>query len=343
MSFHQFHISEVFSNANGTVQYVVFTGEQDGQNVWGNKSMTMTATGQPTKTFSFGVDLPNAETMGKTVLVATQGFADLGLVTPDYIMPAGFLFPGGGTLSFPNMDSITFSAMPTNGYTAISENGTTTVAGTPSNFAGDSVELNEGSGIPAGTFYNGSAANNTITGTANHDGIFGNAGADVLGGSGGNDNISGGDGKDNCAGGDGNDTLRGGNDNDSLNGNAGTDRLFGDAGSDTLFYGAGDMYNGGAGTDTVKVNTGNVDLSSLPDSWFVSIEQFDLVKGAHTLKLTKSDVLSMSPTDQIKILGDAGDTVNIVGTQVEGATTNGFTRYTIGSAVLLIDADINVT
>ena len=48
----------------------------------------------------FPKNLPNGDTAGKSVLVATQGFADLGLIAPDYIMPANFLPIGGGTLNF---------------------------------------------------------------------------------------------------------------------------------------------------------------------------------------------------------------------------------------------------
>jgi hypothetical protein len=51
----------------------------------------------------------------------------------------------------------------------------------------------------------------------------------------------------------------------------------------------------------------------------------------------------MSPTDRLKVLGDAADTVNIAGSFKEGATTGGFTTYTLGSgAKLLADQDIAV-
>jgi hypothetical protein len=44
--------------------------------------------------------MADPSTVGKHVLIATPGFASLGLVTLDYVVPAPFLFPGGGTLNY---------------------------------------------------------------------------------------------------------------------------------------------------------------------------------------------------------------------------------------------------
>jgi serralysin len=335
MSFHFFHINEVYSDNTGRVQYIEFVGDDNNQHLW-EPHQLLSTDGVNENIFDFPANLPSSATNGRSVLVATQGYADLGLAVPDYIIPEeGFLFQPDGSVIFVDMDQLDYTSLPSDGIMAINGSGET-VSNSPLNFTGVNGTI---PGIPI----LGGAFVDTLTGSAENDFIVTLGGNDVAGGGGGNDTIKGGDGKDNLSGGDGSDVLRGGAANDALNGNAGTDQIFGDGGNDTLFYSVGDTFNGGSGTDTVKVNSGNVDLTNIADSKFVSIEQWDLLKGAHTLKLTKSDVLSMSPTDQIKILGDAGDTVNIVGTQVEGATTNGFTRYTIGSAVLLIDADINVT
>jgi Ca2+-binding RTX toxin-like protein len=183
------------------------------------------------------------------------------------------------------------------------------------------------------------AGGNSINGT--NDG-------DYLSGLGGNDTINGLDGNDNLLGDSGNDRLNGGGGADVLNGGAGTDNIQGAGGNDVMIWGAGDSFNGGVNIDTLKIASGNVDLTTAanPNSRLVSIEQIDLRSGAHTLKLNQSDVLDMTPTgqaNQIKILGDGSDTVNIAGGQVMGgAAPAGFTRYTIGSAVLLIDSDITV-
>src|SRR5215831_732284 len=91
-AFHLFQIEQIFSNADGTVQFVVlheFTGS-NGENFWtGHALVSMSAGGN--KNFPFPNDLANGQTANKRVLVATQGFAALGIVTPDYTMPNGFL------------------------------------------------------------------------------------------------------------------------------------------------------------------------------------------------------------------------------------------------------------
>src|SRR5205085_10658193 len=56
----------------------------------------------------------------KRVLVATQGFANLALVTPDFIMPSGFLGTGQGRLLCCD-DGVNYSytALPLDGATAL--------------------------------------------------------------------------------------------------------------------------------------------------------------------------------------------------------------------------------
>jgi hypothetical protein len=69
------------------------------------------------------------------VLFATQGFANLGIVTPDYIIPAGFIPVSGGTINYAGVSSVSFPALPVASNSAIGSNG---VAKTPAptNFAG---------------------------------------------------------------------------------------------------------------------------------------------------------------------------------------------------------------
>ena len=43
-------------------------------------------------------DLPG-DSAGHRMLFGTVGFAALGLMQPDYIIPNNFIFPGGGTLN----------------------------------------------------------------------------------------------------------------------------------------------------------------------------------------------------------------------------------------------------
>ena len=142
-AFHLFRIDQVFSNADGTIQYVVLresTGS-NGENFWqGNRLTTTGGAGGPQQ-LQFPSNLPSGDTASKSVLVATSGFAALNLVTPDFTIPAGFIPIGGGTLNYANVDQIQLPAVPTDGATAIDRNGTH-VAATATNFAGVSAAVN---------------------------------------------------------------------------------------------------------------------------------------------------------------------------------------------------------
>ena len=135
-AFHLFRIEQIYSNADGTVQFIVLhesTGS-NGESLWQNQSLTSTHLGV-TKTLTFASNLPSASTAGKRVLVATQGFAALGLVTPDYVIQNGFLATDGGTLSYASVDQVTYTALPVDGVHAIDRTGAS-IQNVATNFAG---------------------------------------------------------------------------------------------------------------------------------------------------------------------------------------------------------------
>jgi Ca2+-binding RTX toxin-like protein len=234
MSFHVFHINELYSNADGTVQFIEFVGDGNGQDRWATETMTSTGAAD----YTFASDLPSSSTLGKSVLVATQGFADLGLVTPDYIIPDGFLSVSGGTLTFIGMDSITFGALP-GGIQSINGSGVTGT-NSPTNFDGDSGS------IPGNPIV-GTATSNTLSGTSGRDFMVGIGGNDTLNGRGGSDTVNGGTGNDILTGGTGNDVLLGGTGKDTASYQSDT------ASGITLNLGlTGAQATGGAGTDTLS-------------------------------------------------------------------------------------------
>src|SRR5699024_4941082 len=78
-SFHLFQIEEIYSNADGSVQYVVlheFTGS-NGENFWQGQRLTVTHAGV-SKSLTFPSNLPSTSTANRRVLVATAGYAALG-------------------------------------------------------------------------------------------------------------------------------------------------------------------------------------------------------------------------------------------------------------------------
>ena len=140
--FHLFQIEQLFSNADGTVQFVVlheFTGSNN-ENFWANRALTSMHTGTPNQTFTFPSNLPSSATAGKRVLVASQGFAALGIVTPDYTMQNNFLPTNGGTVNYAGVDSVTFPSLPTDGVTAINRAGQP-IQNLATNFAGQTASV----------------------------------------------------------------------------------------------------------------------------------------------------------------------------------------------------------
>ncbi len=75
------------------------------------------------------------------VLIATQGFAALGLVTPDYVIPNGFIPLVNGTLNYAGADLVAYAALPTDGVTALKRTGAT-IPNVATNFAGKSASAN---------------------------------------------------------------------------------------------------------------------------------------------------------------------------------------------------------
>jgi len=181
MSFHIFHINEVYSNADGAVQFIEFVGDDDFQNLWAGHSITST-NGVNANTYNIASNLPSSATGGKSVLVATQGFANLGIVAPDFIIPSGFLFINGGTVNFPGMDSVSYSALPTDGTRSLNRDGTTGT-NSPTDFAGVTGTVSVPGAGTGGVTIIGGAGNDTLVAGTGNDTISGGAGNDTINGS----------------------------------------------------------------------------------------------------------------------------------------------------------------
>jgi hypothetical protein len=149
--FHTFQIEQIFSNADGSFQYIVLRESQglNGESLWSGHTFTATSAHNGTsKTLVFRSDLPGgngylgipAGTANKKVLIASQGFAALNLITPDYIMPNGFIATNGATLDYAGVDQVTFSSLPTDGAHALDRTGAV-VPSIATNFFGYSVAV----------------------------------------------------------------------------------------------------------------------------------------------------------------------------------------------------------
>jgi len=153
--FHLFRIAEVYSNADGSVQYVVIreASGANGENFWAGLQIRTTNAAGAVKTFTVPSNLSSSNTASRSVLIATAGFASLGLPTPDFTIPARFIPTEGGTLDYAGgTDRITLPALPNDGVTAVDRNGNK-VVGAPKNFANVTAAMTA-TPIAAVEFYN---------------------------------------------------------------------------------------------------------------------------------------------------------------------------------------------
>jgi hypothetical protein len=134
-NFHLWTMSELYSSADGKVQFVELRALAGAQQFLSGHGISATSPTGVTHDFDFPKDLPG-DTGGKTMVIGTQSFADLHVVTPDYIVPDNFFFQGGGSVSFgPGLDNWIHGALPTTQNLSLNRDGTTSV-NSPRNFAG---------------------------------------------------------------------------------------------------------------------------------------------------------------------------------------------------------------
>lgn len=149
--YHTFQIEQVFSNADGTIQFVVLheIAGLNGENFLSGHAFTASQ-GATMQSFMFNANLPGgasgyygnmpSPTAFAHVLIATQGFVNLGLVMPDYVIPNGFLPLTNGTINYAGVDQVSYTALPTDGVSALNRSGMT-VPNLSTNFNGQSASV----------------------------------------------------------------------------------------------------------------------------------------------------------------------------------------------------------
>jgi Ca2+-binding RTX toxin-like protein len=161
------------------------------------------------------------------------------------------------------------------------------------------------------------------------------------------------------AGTSGNDIISTGANADTVSGGAGADTISTGGGNDILVFDPADfpgtattVYDGGAGTDTVRFEgaSQSLDLTALAQTKVQNVEVIDLTgTGNNSLTLSVQDVLDLSSTTNTLIVdGNGGDTVTATGgwaaagTQTIGSQTYAAYTATISSqtATLLVDTDV---
>lgn len=136
---HTWRVKEFFSNADGTIQYVEVWESNGGAGETGTVNHNVTSN-------SNSFRIPSnvlAPASFKSLLFATQGFADLNVVTPDYIIVDNFFSVTADTIGYTPFPTVTFvvGQLPTDGVLALAAN-LTQVVNSPSNYAGDTGSVN---------------------------------------------------------------------------------------------------------------------------------------------------------------------------------------------------------
>jgi hypothetical protein len=160
-AFHQWSIAEVFSNVDGSVQFIELVSAGPAETV-ANNAEIRTTFANPDKVFDFPGDLIG-NTLNKRLLIATPGFASLpGAVTPDFTLPStNFFNAAGDTIrlfqpTFGEFHSRTFTSVPTDGV--MSRNyppaAGTLLTNSPTNYAGNMGPVNLAPPVTTGD-YNG--------------------------------------------------------------------------------------------------------------------------------------------------------------------------------------------
>jgi Ca2+-binding RTX toxin-like protein len=217
----------------------------------------------------------------------------------------------------------------------------------------------------------GDAGNNKLYGGRGDDVLYGDDGRDTLRGGAGDDRLEGGYGKDLVIGGAGDDNLsgfgtfkgggafgifKGGAGDDVLWGSAYADRLLGGAGDDVLFLrniDIPDRLDGGPGIDTLQLDFregtwymfgGDLDLTTTLAGRLTNIERIDLTNyRRYTLTLGEKELLDLSSTTDTLIVegrSDGNAAIDIVGGFTDQGIHDGYHRYQVGTATLLVDTDI---
>jgi len=144
-TFHLFQIGELYSNADGSVQFVELTALACCQEYVSGHTITASQ-GSTVHSYTIPTDLPG-DTGNKRFLIGTQGFAALGVVTPDYVVPNGFFPLGNGTVNWADADIWNYTGLPSDGDMALLRSGST-ASNSPQNFAGNTGHVGTGTGGP---------------------------------------------------------------------------------------------------------------------------------------------------------------------------------------------------
>ncbi len=129
-TFHLWDINELYTNADGTVQFIELFTAFNTQQFTNGQVITFGP-----NTFTFPGNTPSP-TGNHHLLIATSAFAAMAGVTPDFILADHFLSAAGGTVNFVGADFVTFPSLPTDGVRSRVFPANTIALNSPTNYNG---------------------------------------------------------------------------------------------------------------------------------------------------------------------------------------------------------------
>jgi serralysin len=149
-TFHLWRINEVFSNADGSVQFIELHDDFAFENLIAGHHVFAEAGATILATFAFPANLPTTDTAGHDLLLATPGFLAAAGVAPDDEIPAGFIdLAQATTIDYDALDAFPLAGLPTDGVNALhrdAPNPPVVGPATPTNFSGEVGSLPEPDG-----------------------------------------------------------------------------------------------------------------------------------------------------------------------------------------------------
>ncbi len=155
--FHIFDIQEIYSNADGSVQFIELFSTSSNQEFVSGQTIKLEAASPVSTlaTFTFPSNGPTG-TLNKTYLIGTSNLTSLYGVTPDFVLPTNFLGVAGGftnkQLNFASgTDVVNLLNLPLDGVGSLNglignntpTNTSVNAQATPKNFAGATVTIPE--------------------------------------------------------------------------------------------------------------------------------------------------------------------------------------------------------
>jgi hypothetical protein len=121
-AFHLWRVSEVYSNSDGSVQFVEMFCELAGQNFVANHQLISRDANGVIKGVCV---IPNnvvGNSLNNYLLFGTVGFSAVAGVQPDATLPPDFLSRTSGSVSFETIDTMNYQNLPQDGFSSIHRN-----------------------------------------------------------------------------------------------------------------------------------------------------------------------------------------------------------------------------